>query len=131
MHTLAMIVLLSMTALATSRTDAATPSQTLAKLQSEAGEASVSRGKLLYHGKFTGGKTESCATCHTPNPKDEGRHARTNKPIDPLSPAVNPERFTDLEKVEKWFKRNCNDVLGRACSAQEKADFTAYVLSWK
>jgi len=33
--------------------------------------------------------------------------------------------------VEKWFKRNCNDVLGRACSAQEKADFTAYMISLK
>jgi hypothetical protein len=29
-------------------------------------------------------------------------------------------------KVEKWFKRNCNDVLGRECDVQEKAD----VLSW-
>jgi hypothetical protein len=38
----------------------------------------------------------------------------------------NPERFTDQTKAEKWFKRNCNDVLARECTAQEKAD----VLSW-
>jgi hypothetical protein len=39
---------------------------------------------------------------------------------------VNSERFIDHVKVEKWFKRNCNDVLARECAAQEKAD----VLSW-
>jgi len=43
-----------------------------------------------------------------------------------MSPNVNSERFVDQAKVEKWFKRNCNDVLGRECTAQEKAD----VLSW-
>jgi hypothetical protein len=44
----------------------------------------------------------------------------------PLAPAANPERLSDTAKIEKWFKRNCNDVLGRECEAQEKAD----VLSW-
>jgi hypothetical protein len=29
--------------------------------------------------------------------------------------------------VEKWFKRNCSDVLGRACSAQEKGDLLAWL----
>jgi hypothetical protein len=31
--------------------------------------------------------------------------------------------------VEKWFKRNCNDVVGRACTAQEKGDVLAYVMT--
>ena len=35
-------------------------------------------------------------------------------------------RKTDAAKTEKWFRRNCNDVVGRECSAGEKAD----VLSW-
>jgi hypothetical protein len=30
--------------------------------------------------------------------------------------------------VEKWFKRNCNDVLARACTPAEKADVLAYLL---
>jgi len=108
------------------------PTQILAQLQASAGtSASVERGRQLYHGKFTGEKAESCATCHTPNPKDVGRHVRTNKVIDPLAPSVNAARFTDMAKVEKWFKRNCNEVLNRACTAQEKADFTAYILSLK
>jgi mono/diheme cytochrome c family protein len=109
---------------------AVTPEQMLAQFQAEAGgTASVERGKRLYHNKFGGPKADSCAACHTDNPRDAGAHLRTHKRIDALAPAVNPERFTDREKVEKWFKRNCNEVLNRACTAQEKADFTAYVLS--
>ena len=37
--------------------------------------------------------------------------------------------FSDAAKVEKWFKRNCGDVLNRACTALEKGDFLTYVLS--
>ena len=39
------------------------------------------------------------------------------------------ERFTRPDKVEKWFRRNCNDVLGRACTASEKGDVLAYLMS--
>ncbi|MFP5443986.1 MAG: DUF1924 domain-containing protein, partial [Betaproteobacteria bacterium] len=35
--------------------------------------------------------------------------------------------FTDTAKVDKWFRRNCNDVLSRECTAMEKADVLAYV----
>ena len=107
------------------------PAQILARLQAEVGSASPERGRQLYHGKFSGEKAESCSACHTPDPKDAGRHVRTNKVIDPLAPSANPQRFTDMAKVEKWFKRNCNEVLNRACTPQEKADFTAYLLSIK
>jgi hypothetical protein len=51
---------------------------------------------------------------------DAGRqHASTGKPIGALAPAFNRERFTDPAKVEKWFRRNCNEVMGRECSAAE------------
>jgi len=43
-----------------------------------------------------------------------------------LAPNANPARFTDEAKADKWFKRNCNDVLDRDCTAQKKAE----VLSW-
>jgi hypothetical protein len=49
--------------------------------------------------------------------------------LKPMAPAANPKRLTDAANVEKWFKRNCNDVLKRACTAQEKGDFMAYLLS--
>jgi len=51
-----------------------------------------------------------------------------------MAPSANPQRFADAAdaaKVEKWFKRNCADVLKRACTAQEKGDFMAYLLSVK
>ncbi len=73
----------------------------------------------------------ACASCHTDSPMAAGKHASTNKEILPLAPVANPKRFTDAANVEKWFKRNCNDVLKRACSTQEKGDFMSYVLSVK
>ncbi len=87
---------------------------------------SATAGKTLYqtkHGEL------ACASCHTDSPRGAGRHVKTNKDIAPLSPAVNAKRFTDAANAEKWFKRNCNDVLGRACTAQEKGDFLSYVLT--
>jgi len=87
------------------------------------------RGEILF--RSTHGREWSCASCHTLNPTAVGQHAKTNKQIAPLAPAANSERFTRADKVEKWFKRNCNDVLGRACSAQEKGDVLAYLLSLK
>jgi hypothetical protein len=89
---------------------------------------SVAAGQKLYStkvGEF------SCASCHTDSPLNAGKHAKTSKDVLPLSPSANPKRFTDVAQVEKWFKRNCNDVLSRACTAQEKGDFMAYVLSAK
>lgn len=75
------------------------------------------------------GKDWSCASCHTADPRRQGRHAVTGKPIEPLAPSTNARRFTDRAKVEKWFRRNCNDTLGRECTAAEKADVLAYLVS--
>mgnify|MGYP003429007376 FL=1 len=88
---------------------------------------SAQRGAAFF--KTTHGREWSCASCHTQNPVATGRHAKTDKPITPLAPAANAERFTRPDKVEKWFRRNCNDVLGRACTASEKGDVLAYLMS--
>jgi hypothetical protein len=88
---------------------------------------SAQRGQAFFNA--THGGDWSCASCHTGNPLAAGKHARTGKAIAPLAPAANPERFTDAAAVEKWFRRNCNDVLGRACTAQEKGDVLQYLLS--
>jgi mono/diheme cytochrome c family protein len=93
------------------------------------GSFTVAAGEKLY--KTVGPNQLSCASCHTDSPKNAGKHAKTNKAIDPLAPSVNVKRFTDAAQVEKWFKRNCNDALGRACTTQEKGDFMTYVLSVK
>lgn len=86
---------------------------------------SAERGAELFrmvHGDW------SCASCHTADPRNPGRHARTGKAIAPLAPAANAERFTSVATVEKWFRRNCNDVIGRECTAQEKGDVLAYLM---
>jgi len=93
---------------------------------------SAKRGEALYRTEHAGrdGKAVSCASCHTANPQQAGR-TRVNKPIEPLAPVANPQRFTDGAKVEKWFRRNCSDVLQRECSAQEKGDFIAWLSQLK
>jgi alpha-L-fucosidase len=94
------------------------------------GGFSAQRGKALHNQQFTTGKPEtpSCTSCHGTNPLSAGKNA-TGKVIDAVAVSVTPTRYTDPAKVEKWFKRNCNDVLGRACSATEKGDWLSYVMS--
>ena len=87
---------------------------------------SAERGRSLY---FTQPADWSCSTCHTTDPRSDGRHAVTSKPIKPLSPLVNPARFSDAAKVEKWFRRNCRDVLKRECTVVEKGDLLTYLTS--
>ncbi len=89
---------------------------------------SAQRGEKFFHAK-TGDM--SCAACHSDNPKAAGKHVKTGKAIEALAPVANPQRLSDPAKVEKWFKRNCNDVLQRACTAREKGDFVAWLVSVK
>ncbi len=117
----------------TSHVLAANPQNMLAMYQDQSGaQGSASRGEKFFFAKraHSNGETVSCTTCHTENPKATGK-TRANKIIEPIAPIANKERFTDPAKVEKWFKRNCKDVLERACTEQEKADFIAFMLSVK
>lgn len=90
---------------------------------------SAKTGEAFYKNKHGG--DWSCSSCHTDNPAAEGKHAVTGKVIQPLSPNANPSRFTDAAKVNKWFKRNCNDVLKRECTPEEKGNLLTYLLSVK
>ncbi len=115
---------------ATSACFAATPAELLDGWRQAAGRAAVpSQGQALF--TQTHGREWSCASCHGGTPTAAGRHAGTGKAIRPLAPAADPTRFTDAAKAEKWFRRNCNDVLGRECSAGEKADVAAWLLALK
>ncbi len=71
----------------------------------------------------------SCASCHGNPPIQAHRHVSTGKSIAALAPKSNPERLTDSAKIEKWFRRNCKDVLNRECTPPEKADVVAYLRS--
>ena len=91
---------------------------------------SATRGAAFFaaHPRSGHPETPSCTTCHTADPRNEGR-TRAGKALAPMAVSRTPERFTDLAKVEKWFHRNCNTVYGRDCTAQEKGDFIAFMSS--
>ena len=102
-----------------------TPAEQIAGYVAQSGRpAQPAQGQAFF--TSTHGQEWSCSSCHTLKPTGEGKHAKTGKPIAPMAPAANAQRFTDAAKTEKWFRRNCNDVVGRECSPAEKAD----VLSW-
>jgi len=103
----------------------ATAAELEAAYAAEAGApANAARGQALFTTRH--GREWSCSSCHGAVPTQAGSHAATGKAIAPLAPAFNAQRFVDAAKTEKWFRRNCNDVVGRECSAAEKAD----VLGW-
>ncbi|MDP2326027.1 MAG: DUF1924 domain-containing protein [Gammaproteobacteria bacterium] len=87
---------------------------------------SAERGAVFFR---TRGSDWSCTTCHMPDPRQPGRHTVTGKAIQPMAPAVNPQRLTDEAKVEKWFKRNCRDTMDRECTSLEKGDVITYLRS--
>ncbi len=105
---------------------AATPAELAAGYASQAGAPpSAARGDQFFGARH--GHEWSCASCHGTPPTQQGKHAATGRSIAPLAPAFNAERFTDAAKTEKWFRRNCNDVVGRECTPGEKADLLAWL----
>ncbi len=134
-HKLIILLALAATGLA-QPVFALTAADTLKQLEQSAKQTdpnfkgvSAQRGERLF--KATHGAEWSCASCHSDNPAASGKHAKTGKLIAPLAPAANAERFTRPDKVEKWFRRNCNDVLNRACTASEQGDVLAYLMTIK
>jgi hypothetical protein len=126
--TVLLISLLTMPmALQAADTSAAQQLERFGTLAGTLGQAE--RGRVFFSSR-QGGEW-SCTSCHGTPPTGAGKHASTGKSIEPLAPAANPRRFTDTAKVDKWFRRNCNDVLRRECSAGEKADVIAYLISLK
>lgn len=109
---------------------AVTPDAQLAGYSAQAGVAAApERGKAFFTSLH--GREWSCSSCHGASPTQQGKHASTGKPIAALAPAFNAERFTDTAKTEKWFRRNCNDVVGRECTPAEKADVLSWLLTLK
>jgi len=100
--------------------------------KADAGHAgfSASRGETLFRTQWKGGdeRTPSCTACHTDNPRQSGRNAKTGRPIDPVAVSVNPKRFTDAAEVEKQFTRDCKNVLGRECTPREKGDYITFMM---
>jgi mono/diheme cytochrome c family protein len=93
--------------------------------------ASAADGKTFYNEKVkaASGKEVACASCHTANPANVGKHIVTGKAIKPLSPVVNANRFSDYDKVEGKFTKHCNDILGADCTPAQKANYITYLLT--
>jgi len=125
------LVLLLVMALAPAA-HAATPAELLAGYSAQAAApASPERGQRFFktnHGQDFGW---SCASCHTADPAQPGKHAISEKAIAPLAPAASAKRFTDASKAEFHFRLNCKDVVGRECSPGEKADVLSWLLTLK
>lgn len=91
---------------------------------------SVEAGKALWEQEITHKKIpirRSCASCHGNDLTTSGKHIKTSKVIKPMAPSVNPDRFNNQNKIEKWFYRNCKWTWGHECSTQEKGDMLRYL----
>ncbi|MBF0161103.1 MAG: DUF1924 domain-containing protein [Magnetococcales bacterium] len=114
---------------------AATVDDLLAQYQRDgAGPFRAEQGQALLNqvnGSGSASEGNSCAACHTTDPRGAGKHVKTGKVIEPLAPAVNRDRLQDADKVEKWFVRNCKGTLGRVCTSQEKGDFLTFLTTLK
>ena len=110
---------------------AATVDDKLASYRAQgAGPFDANAGKLRWLQQVKDvetGKDRACIACHGEDLRRNGKHAKTGKLIEPLSPAVNPERLADAKKIDKWFKRNCKWTWGRECTPQEKGDFLVFI----
>ena len=138
---------------------AASPQELLAAYAEQARQTnpefsgfSAERGKAFYFAEHPvdTGPPLSCASCHHDDPRKEtfahqdkipcrACHVvfdrwpngvpRMHRQILAFAPSENPERFTAEWKVEKWFEFNCNFLLGRDCTAQEKGDLITWLLT--
>lgn len=86
-------------------------------------QTDAERGRQLWYATLG---ERSCTSCHGEMPAVAGKHVKTGKAIEPMALSVNPERYQNAKKIEKWFLRNCKWTYGRECSTQEKAD----ILTW-
>jgi len=131
-------VFMLLTMILATETQAATPQALLQQYAEQAKQENAAfsgfsadrGGKFFSSEHLRNGKQTSCATCHTADPRNPGK-TRANKVIEPMAPITNPQRFSDEAKVEKWFGRNCQDVLERNCTAQEKGDFIQFLVNVK
>lgn len=89
------------------------------------------RGEVIFTSEHIGkkGKAISCVSCHGTNFTQSHQNFFTGKVIEPLSPKANPMRLSEAATIDKWLKRNFNDVYNREGTALEKGDVLTYILS--
>jgi len=112
---------------------------------------SIERGRAFYYAEHPqpDGTLYSCASCHHQDPRREQfahhdkipcrachfpsqRYTQAHtirRQLLPIAPAANPARFVELARSDMWFAKNCEFVLGRDCTAQEKGDLISWLLT--
>lgn len=94
----------------------------------QASNGDPATGKTLFFAQHTvNASAPSCTSCHTTDLRQKGQHVKTGRGIDPMAPSVNPERLRDPQKVVERLERDCNNVMGRACTATEQNDLLAFL----
>jgi len=98
----------------------------IADYQSASGQTlDAKSGEKLWKDKHA--QSRSCRTCHGDHLRGPGKHIKTKKKIEAMSPSVNAKRFTKVKFIEKWFKRNCQWTWGRECTAAEKGQILMFL----
>ncbi|HUH42761.1 MAG TPA: DUF1924 domain-containing protein [Sulfurimonas sp.] len=89
------------------------------------------RGEIIFTSKHIGkkGKEVSCVSCHGDDLSKRSKNFFTAKEIEPLSPKANPNRFSEVKTIEKWLRRNFNDVYNREGTTLEKGDVVTYIIN--
>ena len=127
----ALAVALTLTAMTPLQARATNAAELLAAYSAQSkAEPSVERGQAFFNRKF-GRDFENCAACHGAVPVKPGKDLVSEKAIAPLAPAARAGAFADRVAVEFSFRVNCKEVVGRECSAGEKADILAWLISLK
>lgn len=105
--------------------------QEVLKTQKDFTDFSVARGEKIFTTMHIGkkGKEISCASCHNLDLKTKGKNIHTNKVLEPLAPSVNKMRLSDVKDVQKWLRRNFNDVYTKEGTALQKGDVLYYINS--
>lgn len=112
---------------------------------------SEERGRAFYYAEHAqpDGTAYACASCHHQDPRKEqfAHHDKIpcrachfpsqrytqghviRRQLLPLAPTANSARFVDLARSDMWFAKNCEFVLGRDCTPQEKGDLISWLLT--
>jgi len=114
---------------------------------------SAEEGKTFYNAPHVlkGVGVWSCASCHLKDMRYSVKAHRTEIPcrachvindwehpepkkaklrlIEPFAPSANAKRLTDPDRVETFLKLNCLLLLKRECTAREKGDVLAYMMT--
>lgn len=105
--------------------------QEVLKTQKDFTDFSATRGEKIFTTMHIGkkGKEISCTSCHNLDLKTKGKNIYTNKVLEPLAPSVNKMRLSDVKDVQKWLRRNFNDVYTKEGTALQKGDVLYYINS--